>query len=213
MYLSRLRLDISRRSTMAAMAAPAHFHGAIEEMFHRDRKRRLWRIDCFQGAYYILLLSEDIPNLAFLQEQYGYKNIPGECLGYDKLLERIKIGSVWRFRLVANPTRSVSGNSGSEPRGKISAEVSPKYMLEWLERKGRSSGFEVNLDRTFVTQSRWFSFRKSETGHIVRFKAAAYEGILTVTDPEQFRNMLVSGIGREKAYGMGLLTIASTLEL
>lgn len=34
-----------------------------------------------------------------------------------------------------------------------------------------------------------------------------YEGILKVCDEEKFKELLVAGIGRGKAYGMGLLTI------
>ena len=37
--------------------------------------------------------------------------------------------------------------------------------------------------------------------------AVTYEGMLTVTDPLLFRKVLVNGLGREKAYGMGMLTV------
>ena len=37
---------------------------------------------------------------------------------------------------------------------------------------------------------------------------AAFEGKLKVEDTTAFKDALVNGIGREKAYGMGLLTIA-----
>ena len=37
--------------------------------------------------------------------------------------------------------------------------------------------------------------------------AVTYEGILQVTDPEQFRALLCQGMGRGKAYGLGLMTI------
>ena len=36
----------------------------------------------------------------------------------------------------------------------------------------------------------------------------AFEGRLKVEDADVFKDALVNGIGREKAYGMGLLTIA-----
>ena len=39
--------------------------------------------------------------------------------------------------------------------------------------------------------------------------SVTYEGVLTVVDAEIFKKALVNGIGREKAYGMGLLTVAS----
>lgn len=39
------------------------------------------------------------------------------------------------------------------------------------------------------------------------FCAKSYKGILKVYDEEKFKELLVAGIGRGKAYGMGLLTI------
>jgi len=42
--------------------------------------------------------------------------------------------------------------------------------------------------------------------------AVTYEGILTVTDKERFRKTLIEGIGREKAYGMGLLTVVGGMK-
>ena len=37
---------------------------------------------------------------------------------------------------------------------------------------------------------------------------ATFDGRLTVTDPEALRQALTSGIGRAKAYGCGLMTLA-----
>lgn len=36
-----------------------------------------------------------------------------------------------------------------------------------------------------------------------------FEGVLTVKDPEIFKETLISGFGRGKAYGMGLMTLMS----
>lgn len=41
MYLSRVELDLTRRSTMAALAAPQKLHGAVESAFAGERRRRL----------------------------------------------------------------------------------------------------------------------------------------------------------------------------
>ena len=41
----------------------------------------------------------------------------------------------------------------------------------------------------------------------VRLLEVVYEGTLCVEDADVFRDTLVNGIGREKAYGMGMLTI------
>ena len=45
MYLSRVELDLTRRSTMEALAAPQKLHGAVESAFAGERRRRLWRLD------------------------------------------------------------------------------------------------------------------------------------------------------------------------
>lgn len=35
-----------------------------------------------------------------------------------------------------------------------------------------------------------------------------FEGVLTITEAELFRKALIDGIGRAKAYGCGLMTLA-----
>ena len=37
---------------------------------------------------------------------------------------------------------------------------------------------------------------------------ATFEGVLEVTDPDALRRALTHGIGRGKAYGCGLMTLA-----
>lgn len=37
--------------------------------------------------------------------------------------------------------------------------------------------------------------------------AATFDGVLTITDLEKFRNVLMGGLGKKRAYGFGLLTI------
>ena len=64
MYLSRVELDPTRRSTMAALAAPQKLHGAVESAFAGERRRRLWRLDRLGERLYLLLLSEDAPELS-----------------------------------------------------------------------------------------------------------------------------------------------------
>lgn len=40
------------------------------------------------------------------------------------------------------------------------------------------------------------------------FRAVTFTGFLQITDLDKFKQALVNGLGREKAYGMGLLTVA-----
>ena len=70
-------------------------------------------------------------------------------------------------------------------------------------------GFSLNEEDFTVVHSQWHIFRKNPSQEAkVRLLAVTYEGVLTVTDTELFCKALTEGIGRGKAYGMGLLTVA-----
>jgi CRISPR system Cascade subunit CasE len=77
--------------------------------------------------------------------------------------------------------------------------------------RAESLGFLLEDNTYDVVNSSWLRFRKSG-GSFVSFCAATFEGNLTVVDQDKYRDVLVSGIGREKAYGCGLLTIAQRRE-
>ena len=204
MYLSRVSLDLHKRATMIALANPQRFHGAVEQAFPGERRRRLWRLDPLGGKLYLMILSEDAPDLSGIEDQFG-SGEPGETKSYDPLLERILPDSVWRFRLTANPTVSSAPSSGPLERGKVQAHVTPKFQEEWLRARAEKHGF--CLKSLQVTGCRWLRFRKGQQGKPVTLLSVVYEGVLQVTDPVLFRQVLTEGIGRGKAYGQGLLTV------
>lgn len=208
MYLSRIKLNTSSRKTMLALASPNLFHGAIEISETGERTRKLWRIDTLRGEQYLLILSEKELELSSVAEQFGY-NAEYECKSYDGLLGRIENGSRWQFRLRANPTIQVKTDSSSKGRGKVLAHITTTYQEEWLRRQSEKHGFSLAEGEWLVTETKWFKFKRNkEQKGSVQMLSVLFEGVLTVTDADAFRNALVSGIGREKAYGMGLLTIA-----
>ena len=203
MFLTRMKMSTENRNVMRALVAPNIIHGVIESAFPGERKRRLWRLDHLRDGVYLLLLSEDRPDLSHAAEQFGAS--AWETVPYEPLLDRIERGSRWHFRLVANPT--VSRSQGENKRGKIYAHSTVYYQRQWLLKKAEKNGFALEEDSIDVTKSQWFRFRKKEEGQMLSLLQVSYEGVLTVTDPEVFKKALTEGIGREKAFGMGLLTI------
>lgn len=203
MYLSRVTLNTALRETMKALVSPSIFHGAVENSFDGVRARRLWRIDELNGKKYILIVSEARPDLRGFTSQFGYDG-EYETKDYMPLLRRISDGGKWQFRLTANPVVSKS-------HGKIMAHVTPEYQKKWLVSRAEKFGFSLNEAEFQTVQSKWFDFRKKAGTEIsrVRLLSVTFEGTLTVTDAEQFRKTLCNGIGKEKAYGQGLLTIIS----
>lgn len=209
MYLTRLELDFRKRNTMKALVSPNLFHGAIEAAFPGERTRKLWRIDKIGHHYYLLLLSEKEPKLENMVMQFGLseKESGWETKDYQILLDKIKNKTVWRFRLVANPTKSFANESGK--RGSIHAHTTPYYQKKWLIDRCERNGFLVKEDEFTVLESKWQRFYKgTERKKPVILLAVSYEGVLRVTDVEKFQKVLLEGMGRGKAFGMGLLTIA-----
>lgn len=206
MFLSRMKLDTANRQTMRALAMPNLFHGAVETAFPGERKRRLWRIDNLHGNLYLLLLSEEKPDLAGVVSQFGFPDdVQGwESRSYSPLLQRITEGSRWQFRLTANPTVSKSRGS-SVARGTVYAHETAAHQMQWLAERAEKHGFYP--DAVVVTGSRWYRFSKGGSRRPVTLLSVTYDGVLTVTNAEQFRQVLVNGLGRGKAYGMGLLTV------
>ena len=214
MYLSRVELDITRRTTMQALAAPQKLHGAVESSFPGERKRRLWRLDRLGGKLYLLVLSEDQPDLTELVRQFGRQEAAPEIQDYTPLLKRISPGSVWRFRLTANPTKSCPGKKDSDIRGTVKAHCSVEFQKQWLLDRAPKHGFSLLPDKFTVTESKWLHFSKGrDSGRPVTILSVTYEGILRITDEQQFCQLLKNGIGRGKAYGLGLMTVMRQSDL
>lgn len=205
MYLSRVKLNLAKRETMIALSAPQRFHGAVERSIAVTGERHLWRLDSLKDQTYMLILSATKPDLSGVQSQFGYDldATSAQTVVYDKLLERVTEGSKWHFRLVANPVRSVFRAEG---RGKVMNHLTVDQQQAWLLQRSSTLGFSLVDGEFAVVGSKWHKFQKKDKNR-VSILAVAFEGVLTVTNVELFRQALLNGIGRGKAYGLGLLTI------
>lgn len=174
----------------------------------------------------MLLLSLDKPNLESYCRQFGYETDKGETRQYDAFLESLKEEDYWRFRITVNPVQSAI-NPIKGRRGKVRTLITPTDQKKWLIQQAKKYGFSLeNRDKLSkdpfeddlfddepmsqyyfeIVQKIWFDFYKK--GHNkVSLLAVTYEGILKITDVKLFKESLINGIGREKAYGCGLMTI------
>lgn len=119
------------------------------------------------------------------------------------------LGRRLRFRLLGNPTRSVA--TEDRPRGQRVELVREEDKLAWLTRQGHAHGFTIPLEHGVpaVTIGPTEKVQGRRTGEpAVTIGASLFEGVLEVRDAEKFRAAVVGGIGRAKAYGCGLLSIA-----
>ena len=205
MYITRIKLK--------RVPSPNNIHGILSAAFPGKRSNQanenLWRIDNLGEHRVLIIVSANSPDIEQIISNIGINhilshdgdknNISDKTLAYEPFLGRIENGQVWNFRLCANPVEHKKQDP-SDKRGKIYALRSIEEQLEWLNKQGIKYGFTVN--GCSVIGDSWIAFEK------VRIRAITYDGILTITDADAFRTALTQGIGRGKAYGCGLLTVA-----
>jgi len=148
----------------------------------------------------------------------------------EPLLDRVKEGDVWRFRLRANPTRRVAraatvapdpARGRSRPErpesvGKRVAVRSDGERLEWLARVGRAKGFALidsgsgapGIANVRVRSLARLSIRAPGRAAPISIEVAEFEGLLRVSHRDLFVTAIRDGIGPGKAFGCGLLSIA-----
>ncbi|WP_100447755.1 type I-E CRISPR-associated protein Cas6/Cse3/CasE [Glycomyces xiaoerkulensis] len=222
MYLTRMRLNTARRGAGKLLGSPQAMHAAVLHGFPSEAAaspeggRTLWRLD-FESRHDALLyvLSAEEPDLTHLVEQAGWPTRSGgwESRRYDTLLKRLGAGQRWAFRLTANPTRSGRNHKKEGSPTQHFGHVTAGQQVDWLLHRAERFGFTVptgssgepNLALRRREQRR---FHRSGSPKPVTLQFATYEGVLEVEDPESLRGALVSGIGRAKAYGCGLMTLA-----
>ncbi len=126
------------------------------------------------------------------------------------------------FRLRANPTISRKTEAGRSVRHDVLMDAKtwckhhgidvPKEVqghmdeaaIKWLDNQSAKSGFALE---SFPQLTGYRQHVIKRRGAEIRFSSIDYEGILKVTTPELFKEVLCRGVGRSKAFGCGLLMV------
>jgi CRISPR system Cascade subunit CasE len=232
MYLTRFRINTARDGARRLMSSPQVLHAAVMSSFadaprHEGKRPRvLWRIDHNSKAEVLLyIVSPDRPDLTHLVEQAGWPTTNGgwQIYDYTGFLKRLASGDAWAFRLTANPVHSIR-RTDDEPT-KRTAHLTPHHQKQWLLSRQDRAGFTIikkgpeqrllpegDEHELIVHGRRGLSFGKTEQPsgrkNHVKLTAVTFDGRLRVTDPDALRHTLTAGLGKAKAYGCGLMTLA-----
>lgn len=209
--LTRIYLNPRKRGGRKLLTNPQAMHAAVRSAFPPDidtsTNRVLWRADSAGDEHILYIVGPEKPDALHIIEQAGWDTRPPQSADYERFLGTLIKGQHWRFGLVANPVSSQSREHGT--RGKVLPHVTPEQQLAWLIQRGENAGFRLLDDAAVVERKRLrFHRAKSSTSHPVSLSTARFTGSLEVTDVEKLRNTLTVGIGRARAYGCGLLTLA-----
>ncbi len=207
MYISRVEIDIENRKKIRDLTHLGAYHNWVEQCFpneidKKERTRKLWRIDKVYGKNYLLIISQEKPNIECL-EKYGVKG-SGQSKFYDNYLDNLKNGVSMKFRVTLNPTITLSKGTGN--KGEVKPHITITHQLKYLMDRSVKNGFVLNDNEYSIVERGYEVFRKSNQKSI-RFIKVVYEGILTINDIEIFKKTLIKGFGKHKAYGFGMMTI------
>lgn len=220
MFLNRIHIDPRCKEARRDLSDPYQLHSTLCRAFSLPSRKCpegafLWRLEPetdSTGYPRILVQSWTIPDWTNIGVQgWLAKADPTIDLRDRLMLDSIKAGQYFRFRLRANPC--VTRNS--KRIGLLSLEEQEK----WIERKGERHGFSLPQLTSFdfldsskvrvnvrISQARMLRGRQ-HTGNTIRIFSVLFDGILSIIEPKAFRDALRTGIGHGKVMGLGLLSV------
>ena len=179
----------------------------------------------------ILYVSSPVPmDPSLIVETAGYATDEGVAVrDTGAFLEALSPGQRWGFRITVNPTFRDTKQRNGKGKKKTLAHVTIAQQTQWLVDRSEANGVRGRTSRGIGGD---LPAREDEAGErvdganrvvdcvgrgiekfqhdgtYVTIQMATFQGVLEVRDPARLRTCLVSGMGRSKAYGCGLMTLA-----
>lgn len=206
--LARIRLNPHSREVQRDLRDATQMHKTLMRLVPDDlgaTPRRdtglLFRLDETQDASTLLVQASTRLDPGRLPTGYGHT----EVKTLTPLFAALRTGLAVRYRITVNPAkRERLPLDQKNQRGKIVPLAGPEAE-QWWTRRATEAGLHLNA--LLPTPQR--PVRPRTTGGAsMRHSLIRYDGTATVTDPEALATALLTGIGRGKSYGAGLLSLA-----
>ncbi|MGW0734441.1 type I-E CRISPR-associated protein Cas6/Cse3/CasE [Streptomyces sp. NPDC002851] len=166
----------------------------------------LFRTEDTPTGPHILLQSTHAPDLSRLPDGYGTSH----SRPLDALLDALKPGLTLRYRCVASAVRKPGATTRELYNLPAVVPLNGPAADEWWLRQADASGLKPltlhsqPLEAAQGTRGP----RNTDKRHRIRHARTRFDGTAAIVDPAQLRKKIIEGIGRGKAYGCGLLSIA-----
>lgn len=160
----------------------------------------LYRVEETPRGVQILVQTQLKPDPARLPAGYGTVRVRE----LDPLLRWLRPGALVRYRLAANTCLRKSQDKKVVPLRGADAETwwitrAPAVGLELQSLISRSPGDAVGRPE---------SRDQTAPASRVRHALTQFDGVASVTDPAALASAIITGVGRGKSHGCGLLSIA-----
>ncbi|MFI2609511.1 type I-E CRISPR-associated protein Cas6/Cse3/CasE [Kitasatospora sp. NPDC018619] len=210
LWLTRITPDPRSRDARRDTSGAVDLHHRLMSLFPDhvadDEPRRrlgvLFRTESTAAGDRILLQSARRPDLDRLPAGYGQ----AVTKPLAPLLDALRPGLHIRYRIAANPIRRPTRTTRELYRLKAVVPLRGTAADEWWARQAESSGLAVGTLHSSPLEAAKGNRRSDQRP--VRHDRVLFEGTAVITDADRLRTRLTEGIGKGKAYGCGLLSIA-----
>lgn len=204
LWLTRIRLNLRNYLTRAEFADAVKLHKRLMSLLPdqlgehpRQQAGLLYRIDETRTSTDLLFQTQTEPDLAKLPPNYG--GIAQRNL--EPLLESLNTGMTVHYRLAGNACKRLP--RGSSHPGKLAPLHGHDAEQWWLTR---ASYCGLQITALTATPQPAITGRRPQAA--IRHNVIRYDGTATITNPDALRHTIHSGVGRGKAHGCGLLSLA-----
>lgn len=200
MYLSKVILNPNDKGIVWNLTNSNYMHKKVMSAFlddiehRRDARKQLgilFRLDINPHEIILYVQSKVEPNWF---GKTWVLNAKVKCL--DSIVETFKVGRVLNFNLKCTPYYTGEDN-------KLHSFNSENEKIVWMQKKEKYNGFKL-----LTCESRRLDERINNIGgNDISLYVTELSGVLEITDVEKFIKFYSDGVGRQKAYGMGMLML------
>ncbi|MGW9498185.1 type I-E CRISPR-associated protein Cas6/Cse3/CasE [Streptomyces prasinus] len=221
--LIRIRLNLRSPDVRRDLTRPGSLHKTIMLLapeglgeHHRQTAGLLFRLEpaTHHTPPTLLVQSRLPPDLTRLPRTYGHT----ETRDLTPLLAALTTGRRVRYRITANASvrrKRTDHDPFFDTDTKIrhtDVALHGDAALTWWQSKATHAGLALHSTTpTPMRRSRHPITRDhsdDQQPNEFRHQLTRFDGQATITDPDQLRHAVLTGIGRGKPYGAGLLSLA-----
>ncbi|ASO21626.1 CRISPR system Cascade subunit CasE [Actinoalloteichus hoggarensis] len=209
LWLTQIKPDMRLRQARRDLASAVGMHHRLLSLFPDDLgddPRRhlgvLFRVETSATGAEILLQSQVPPDLHALPEHYG----SATTRNLDPLVEGLRPGRAVHYRIAGNAIRRLGKTTRAARNLTAVLPLHGAEAEEWWHRHAEASGLQVQTVLTTPLGSA--RGERADSADKIRHARTLFDGRALITDADLLRRRLLDGIGRGKAYGCGLLTLA-----
>ncbi|GAA1540503.1 type I-E CRISPR-associated protein Cas6/Cse3/CasE [Streptomyces albidochromogenes] len=212
LWLTRIVPNARSRDPRRDLAGAVGMHRRIMSLFPSDagpdpraRLGILFRTEDTPAGPHLLIQSTHEPDSSLLPDDYG--TVLSRPL--DALINAIRPGLTIRYRCAASPVRKPGATTRALYNLPPVVPLTGAAADEWWLRQADQSGLKLLTHHSQPLDTVRGERRPNgaPTQHI-RHARTQFDGTAAIIDTDLLRAAILNGIGRGKAYGCGLLSIA-----